>query len=354
MAPMIATNMSHILISLSLSAALSGALPDLARDALQKTADWWFHWLLASSVVVFLGVAFETWEATITLKRWWRLRRGKEVNEPNEKSWAIPASYLGLLLVIVGVFGEGAFEALVSNADTALREHDSEVLAQAMMNAGSAKVSADAAARDASRANASLDEAQKKTREVAKQADAMASRIQELNGQANALSPRAYVLDNTESDLLKKISTFPNQEFTAQVCGPLIPTDSEREEITDTWGSIVNLLYTGAKWDWKNRLDDWKGCLPQMHGITVWVNVDAPGNTMKAARALSEELTRVLPRQYPPVFEPASCDLGLPPIDEESPWVLVCRNNGSIAILVGSHPTPRSNATAKPSNPTKR
>jgi hypothetical protein len=151
--------MSHVLMSLSLSATLSGALPDLVRDALQNKADRWFHWLLISSGVVFLGVAFETWEATITLKRWWRLGRGKEVNEPNEKSWAIPFSYLGLLLVIVGVFGEGVFEGLVSNADTALRAHDDQILAQAQREAGDAATSAHNAAKDAGEAKIKADAA---------------------------------------------------------------------------------------------------------------------------------------------------------------------------------------------------
>jgi hypothetical protein len=151
-----AMNMSDLLMSAFLSATLSGALPDLVRDALQATADKWFHWLLISSAVVAVGVTLEIGEATITLKRWYRLWRGQEVAPVKETSWAIPASYIGLLFVIFGVVGEGIFEALVSNADTALRAHDSQVLARAVKDAGDAKssslVAADAAqhAKDAS------------------------------------------------------------------------------------------------------------------------------------------------------------------------------------------------------------
>jgi hypothetical protein len=136
---MLAMNMSNILMSLPLSPILSGTLPDQARDALQATADMWFHWLLISSGVVAVGVALEAWEATNSLKRWANHKYGKGVGEPNEISWAIPAAYLGLLLVIAGVVGEGVFEGFFSKADTALRAHDSQILAQAEKDAGEAK-----------------------------------------------------------------------------------------------------------------------------------------------------------------------------------------------------------------------
>jgi len=137
-----AMNMSNALMSLSLSLTLSGVLPDPTRDALQATADRWFHWLLISSGVVAVGVALEAWEATIDLKRWYRLKRGRQVAEPNGKSWAIPTAYLGWVLVVAGVVGEGVFEARVSNSDTALRAHDSRMLAQAETDAGEAKLRA--------------------------------------------------------------------------------------------------------------------------------------------------------------------------------------------------------------------
>lgn len=99
-------------------------MPDVARDALQTSADKWFHWLLYSTAVVVAGVALEAPEATIVLIRWIKLRRDKNVSEPDGRSWVIPASYLGLLLVILGVVGEGIFEARFANADTALRAYD--------------------------------------------------------------------------------------------------------------------------------------------------------------------------------------------------------------------------------------
>jgi hypothetical protein len=136
--------MSAHLISLSLFATLPSSV-DTVRDSLAAKSDCWFHWLVVSSVVVGLGVAFEAWEATVTLKRWFWVCRDKSVAPVNEKSWSIPASYLGLVLVIAGVAGEGVFESLASSTDTSLRAHDEQVLAETVKQAGTAKESADAA-----------------------------------------------------------------------------------------------------------------------------------------------------------------------------------------------------------------
>jgi hypothetical protein len=67
------------------------------RESLKADSDRWFFWLVMSSIIVGIGVCFEAPEATIALKRWYRHWRGKEVPPENEKSLAIPASYLGLL-----------------------------------------------------------------------------------------------------------------------------------------------------------------------------------------------------------------------------------------------------------------
>ena len=115
---------------------------DTVRDSLERDSDQWFRWLIRASVLVGVGVAFEAWEATITLKRWWLRWREKEVGPENEKSWAIPVSYLGLVLVVAGVIGEGICEFGSSNAETKLRFHDEQILADTTKEAGAARQSA--------------------------------------------------------------------------------------------------------------------------------------------------------------------------------------------------------------------
>lgn len=116
-------------------------------------------------------MVFEAPEATIALKRWIRLLRRKEVGPSNEKSWAIPASYLGILLVVGGVAGEGIFEFLASRADTELHSHDEHILEKAIARAEAAKDSADAAGKSATVAS----EASAKAVEKSTKADALAA-----------------------------------------------------------------------------------------------------------------------------------------------------------------------------------
>ncbi len=135
--------MATALTSLFSWVTTPGVLSDPVRDSLQATEQGWFYWLLFSTAIVAVGVLFESPEATATLRRWFQVRRGEEVDLPNEGSWVTPFSYLGLLLVIAGVVGEGAFEALVSRSDTALRAHDTHILGEAQMRAGEAIAAAE-------------------------------------------------------------------------------------------------------------------------------------------------------------------------------------------------------------------
>jgi uncharacterized protein (DUF3084 family) len=93
----------------------------------------------------------ETFPAFI---RWWRLRKKLPVKEEDPTSWAIPASALGLLLIISGVLGEGIFEARVDTADTALRSHESQILSSAETQAGEANEKAGAANKEAAQLRA--------------------------------------------------------------------------------------------------------------------------------------------------------------------------------------------------------
>ena len=121
--------MSMYFASLSLLATSASPPVDTVRQSLIDRSDRWFFWLVVSSIVVGIGVCLEAPESTIALKRWFRhWRREPDVPPEDERSLAIPASYLGLLLVILGVAGEGIFEALSSNAETTLRAHDEQVL----------------------------------------------------------------------------------------------------------------------------------------------------------------------------------------------------------------------------------
>lgn len=85
-----------------------------------------------------IGCALEVWETFVAAIGWWRVRRGRR-HEENPRSWRVPLAALGLLVVIAGVAGETVFEALVSDADTAIRTHESVMLSDAENRAARAE-----------------------------------------------------------------------------------------------------------------------------------------------------------------------------------------------------------------------
>lgn len=143
--------MSAYLTSLFLFVSSSPSV-DTVRQSLEADSARWFGWLVKSSIIVGIGVALEAPEATILLKRWYLLWRGKDVDPPNETSLVIPIAYLGLVLVVGGVVGEGIFEFLSAQSETALRSHDETILADTESKFGQVKDFAEASAKAAGKA----------------------------------------------------------------------------------------------------------------------------------------------------------------------------------------------------------
>lgn len=331
-----------------------------SRSSLDSRLDIWTFLVVLG---VIIEVVFVVWEYVEKLRDF---KRG-EVHPPEKPSKVrFVLELIGAAFVAIGVAGELYVDAQIGTVETEIRSANDRRASLLSKEAGDAKNSALEAASAAFRANdeagqaiAKSGEAEEKADFVSKETDALAIRIQELNTQIDAQGPRAVVIGKAGKDLLKKVSPFAGQEFTAEVCGPVFPhlarrfspnMDREKGERMDTWTSITDLLYSGAKWKWTYGDDIWEEC-SGMWGTFVYVSLDAPPDTMKAAQVLSEELTRVLPPQDMPVFEPTRTEFGLPPIDEKAPWVRVSRNHGLIAVLVAEQPTPRSKNIAKPSTP---
>ena len=182
---------------------------DTVRQSLEADSSRWFGWLVKASILVGIGVVLEEPEATVALKRWYRLWRGKEVEAENEKSLLIPIAYLGLLLVVVGVAGEGIFEFLSSHSETALRGHDEQILAETESKFGQVKDSAEAAAKAAGQAEASASTADASAREASsKSGEAVTSA-----GNAIALAKDArQQADSFEKDIASANKTATEAE----------------------------------------------------------------------------------------------------------------------------------------------
>jgi hypothetical protein len=113
-------------------------------------------------------VIFEAPGELHQLKKWWKLKRlGKAVG------WKVPITFLGLVLVIGGIIGEGIFEFLSADAETAIRAHDEHVLGETIIEAGDAKDSADAASKAAKEAEKAAGLATKSSGEAIDKANSV-------------------------------------------------------------------------------------------------------------------------------------------------------------------------------------
>jgi hypothetical protein len=112
--------------------------------------------LLVSSAGVAIGCVLEIGETWTDFRKWLKARKDTTASE-EDRSWHKPMAALGLMLVILGVIGEGVAEGFASIAETALRAHDEKVLGDTIIKSGSAKDSADASAIAAGNAKLASD-----------------------------------------------------------------------------------------------------------------------------------------------------------------------------------------------------
>lgn len=88
-----------------------------SEDALKKASDRDFTFLIWATILVVIGMLCEAGDVFHELKRWWKTRGRK-------RSLVPVISAVGLLLVSIGVIGEGIYETKLGIADTGIRQID--------------------------------------------------------------------------------------------------------------------------------------------------------------------------------------------------------------------------------------
>jgi hypothetical protein len=132
-------------IALSIVSRLASSSSPSLRIDLKQIRDCWFHLLIFCTVMVALGVFLEEAEESrfpstrsrldmttgiFTPSPW--IKRKKEITR------------IGWILILLGVVGEGLFEAAVSNADGMLQDFNNTLLAGVIEQAGAANARASA------------------------------------------------------------------------------------------------------------------------------------------------------------------------------------------------------------------
>ncbi len=218
----------------SLSLALSlfpGQRP--LRDALQANADHFSNLVTWATIVVIIGVVFEAVEFFQDIVAWKRRKsrhrrekaeleelgevfpitdvRGEAGSHPEPK-WVKWALRSGLLLVVIGVVGEGWYGAKLEDAHNAIHKYDVAKLVAADKKAGDAADSAKTAHEEADA--------------VKREADALDLRIKAASKQLGILEhdvltqgPRWKLLEGHKGDFVKELKPFANKKSSSCIAG---------------------------------------------------------------------------------------------------------------------------------------
>ena len=216
--------MSPNLASLFLFATSASSV-DPVRRSLSAHSDQMFFWLVVASTVTGLGVILEAPAELRELRRWWRLRRlNKTVG------WRVPITFVGLLLVICGIVGEGIFEFLSANAETNIRAYDEKVLGDTIVEAGGAKDSAAGASLAAQAAKTASSDAIAK---ATKASEASAKALIEANtferdiisAKESAASAESHLAEALQRAAKAESEIAASQTELARLTGPpyLVP-----------------------------------------------------------------------------------------------------------------------------------
>jgi hypothetical protein len=118
---------------------ISRATDDLMKADLRYWRDLWFGCLLFSTATVGVGLALEGPELWFEIRDMFRRRRDRHrffVTWPTDPpDWMKLMAFAGWILIVLGVMGEGAIEAVVSDADSNLQSFTSIQVAEAQREA---------------------------------------------------------------------------------------------------------------------------------------------------------------------------------------------------------------------------
>jgi hypothetical protein len=228
--------------SLSPVSVTLAALDESSKSSLEAVRNWYFWLLVISTVVVLAGVILEEAEGWMPY-----LKTLLPLQPLTEYRLIKKLAKFGWILICVGVMGEGVFEVLVANADTAIHRFDEALLNQARREAGDA-------AKSAKIAHDEADVVSRQANTIDKRLDAASIRLQEIEEDTLALSPRGRLLANGTDAFIAGLEPFVGQHVTIVACGV---EDGERFSL----GSMLLQFLRDAKWSWgKPGNDRWAEC----------------------------------------------------------------------------------------------
>ena len=334
--------------------------------ALENSSVPWEHRLPWFTAMVMVGVAMELWvifhERSDDMEAWavgYVLGTPKLPGKPSRLKFLLEiASVLLITLGILGELGVGLKVASINGTlrikSAELRSKSDQLLAVITQQAGDAVANAKIAHEES-------DAVGKETDAIEKRISAASRQLGQVEQDVIAQGPRWKLLASAAPELVNQLTPFAGQRVQLYVCGPQSAVESET---MSTWGDIASVLEAdGAKWKVeKGGLVFWEKC-PSGQGIGVLVNKRAPTSTMRAAQALSDGLSKILPPSPEKILHVQDPDFlklmvsnqsrfGIPS-DMTAPYMVVGNDPDLIIVAIASHPQQQTNTPMKRTNKPK-
>ena len=172
-------------LSLVIPAGVTKHLDELIRSDLQGLRNSYFRWLLIFTGIVVIGIVVEELVERVPLKKQrFDFNRGIVIPRHRLIRWLGYGSSVGLILVIIGLAGEGCFEGLLSWTDGLIEKFDAIELEAVETHVGDAKTSARIAEDAAAHATDSARNSESIAHSARKEADSFEKDIVSAKEQA--------------------------------------------------------------------------------------------------------------------------------------------------------------------------
>jgi hypothetical protein len=195
-------------LSMAVSSDVVRSMDESIRNDLQNLG-WLGHkflwWLIASAVVVAVGVALEGPEIFHEIAPVVRSCLLRPPRSRRTKPWIKVVGLMGWLLVVIGVIGEGVFEGFENRAEGLLQTFNDILLSDAQKQAGDAKTSALGAADASTRAQNSATAAGLAAGKAKAEADAVATKAEELHRRLATAETQLQAVDDKRAELEKSL-----------------------------------------------------------------------------------------------------------------------------------------------------
>jgi hypothetical protein len=290
------------------SKSLSGSIIVIAgsiRDDIESVQSCWLWLLLACTLVVAVGVVIE--EAVEHLSdehKQWIVKPG----------WHHSLARIGWILVIVGVLGEGMFEAAIFFADRTLQEFNNTLLAITTEQAGNAAKSAKIAHDEADSAKQSAALAQDKVREVNKRADELSTGLDKSLLKQGALEKELQTDEKNLSETAAFAETL--KAATGRLAYRIGQRTFNRETtvsfLKDRSKGNVDIWYKKADnrepflfaQELKSALDEGGWHTSELHELTTEVLSGPPWSSINKSRQIGAVLIMRRPPGFPTFRDP--------------------------------------------------